>query len=144
MFTTSIAVKFVALLLEMKEKREILRPKYKSYPPEATSSIFNKFFFWWQIALFRKGFSTSLTVDDLFVLDKHLAAEHLQDLLQSAWQKGDSLLHSMGHSLPLPGTNYDRDCSYRQRSTLALFLDLEDAQMAHLLGDFSEAVPHGF
>ena len=87
--TTSIVVKFLALLLEIKEKRGILRPQYQSYPPEATSGIFNKFFFWWQNSLLRKGFSNSLTVDDLFVLDKHLAAEYLQDLLQTAWYKGN-------------------------------------------------------
>ena len=87
-FTTSIVLKFFLLVLEVKEKRRILRPQFKSYPPEATSGIFNKFFFLWQNSLFRKGFSNSITVDDLFVLDKHLTSDYLQDLLQSAWYRG--------------------------------------------------------
>ena len=96
-FTAGLAVKFVNLVLEATEKRWILRPQYAAYPPEATSGIFNRCFFWWQNSLFRKGFSNTLVIDDLFVLDKHLNAEYLQVFLQSAWAKG---LSTFGESGP--------------------------------------------
>lgn len=95
-FTATVALKLVLLLLEAIEKRWILQPTYKSYPPEAISGIYNKSFFWWLNSLFRKGFSTVLTVDDLFTLDKGLTAEYLQERLQRNWVKRSSpvLVHS--------------------------------------------------
>ena len=87
-FTTGVCVKSINLVLEAIEKRSILLAPYKDYPPEVTSSIFSKCFFSWQIPLFRKGFSSTLTVDDLFILDKHLSSDYLQAVLQSAWEKG--------------------------------------------------------
>lgn len=87
-FTVAVAVKTVLLVLEASEKRRILRPEYQAYPPEATSGIFSRFFFWWQIPLFQTGFSKSLSVDDLFQLDRHLASDFLQASMQSAWTKG--------------------------------------------------------
>ncbi|KAL9085185.1 MAG: hypothetical protein Q9165_007716 [Trypethelium subeluteriae] len=95
--TTSTCIKCVLLVLEAIEKRSILKASYKSYPPEATSSIFSKLFFSWQWPLFRKGFSTTLAIDDLFLLDKHLNSDYLHYLLQSAWEKalGDKASQSL-------------------------------------------------
>lgn len=87
-FTATCGLKIVILLLEAVEKRWILRPKYKTYPPEAISGIYNKSFFWWLNPLFRRGFSKLLFIEDLFTLDKHLAAEYLQERLQRTWDKG--------------------------------------------------------
>jgi ATP-binding cassette, subfamily C (CFTR/MRP), member 1 len=87
-FTATVGLKFVILLLEAIEKRWILRPKYKAYPPEAISGIYNKSFFGWLNPLFRRGFSNILFIEDLFTLDKHLAAEYLQGRLQGAWDRG--------------------------------------------------------
>lgn len=95
-FTATVALKAVILLLEAVEKRWILQPKYKAYPPEAVSGIYNRSFFWWLNQLFQRGFSKLLFIDDLFTLDKHLAAEYLQERLQGAWDKGLSpaLIHT--------------------------------------------------
>lgn len=87
-FTASVGLKVVILLLEAIEKRRILQQKYKAYPPEAISGLYNKGFFWWLNSLFRRGFSKLLFIEDLFTLDKHLAAEYLQEKLQGAWDKG--------------------------------------------------------
>ncbi|OCL10209.1 hypothetical protein AOQ84DRAFT_3965, partial [Glonium stellatum] len=84
-FTVTVAVKLLLVLLEAKEKQSILQPEYACYPPEATSGIYNRSFFWWQNTLFRKGFSNALSIDSLFTLDKHLMSEYMQDKFQSAW-----------------------------------------------------------
>ncbi|OCL14026.1 putative multidrug resistance protein MDR [Glonium stellatum] len=87
-FTATVGVKVAILLLEAVEKRWILRPKYKAYPPEATSGIYNRSFFWWLNSLFRSGFSKLLFVEDLFILDKHLTSEYLQERFHLAWGRG--------------------------------------------------------
>lgn len=93
-FTAGVGIKTAMLSLEANDKRDILRSKYRDYPPEATSGIFNRSLFWWQNELFLKGFRKLLFIDDLFTLDKHLTSEHLQDLFQSAWNKGAATLLS--------------------------------------------------
>jgi len=87
-FTSAIAVKAILLILEAIQKTRILRPEYQIYPPEATSGIINRSFFWWLNALFLKGFSKTLLLEDLFSLDEQLLAEYLQNVLDSAWKKG--------------------------------------------------------
>ena len=101
-FTAGVCIKCANLLLEATEKRSILKLPYKDFPPEATSGILSKCFFSWQWPLFRKGFSNTLTIDDLFILDKHLRSNYLQDLLHSAWEKGLSSRPS-NRLLRLPG-----------------------------------------
>ncbi|PMD29625.1 hypothetical protein L207DRAFT_615485 [Hyaloscypha variabilis F] len=86
-FTAGVAVKFVLLLLEAVEKRRILLPSYKSYPFEATSGIFSRCFFCWLSPLFRRGLSKTLSLDDLYRLDKHLLSGYLDHLLNNAWLK---------------------------------------------------------
>ena len=83
--TVGVVVKAMLLLLEMLEKHDILAPTLEVSPPEATAGIFNKFFFWWLNSLFREGFSRTLAVEDLFILDKHLKSRYLETILQSAW-----------------------------------------------------------
>lgn len=87
--TVAVLVKFAILCLEAVQKRRMLRPDYQTYPPEAVSGIINRSFFWWLNKLFKRGYSKTLRLDDLFALDKHLLAEYLQQLLGSAWNKGN-------------------------------------------------------
>jgi ATP-binding cassette, subfamily C (CFTR/MRP), member 1 len=91
-FTAGVAVKFVLLLLEVAEKRRILLPSYQSYPFEATSGLFSRFFFCWLNPLFHKGLSKTLSLDDLYGLDKHLVSDYLDNLLNSAWLKGHTTI----------------------------------------------------
>jgi hypothetical protein len=84
----AVVVKSIVLVLEALDKRRSLRPEYRAYPPEATSSIYNRSFFWWLNPLFRQGYSRELDVDDLFVLDKHLGASYGYQRFHAAWSSG--------------------------------------------------------
>lgn len=86
--SAALGVKLLLFLLEAVEKRSILKRKYSGYPPEATSGVFNKFFFWWLNPLFRAGFSKILAVDDLFMLEKNLNSKRLSNALETSWNKG--------------------------------------------------------
>ncbi|KAK3322938.1 P-loop containing nucleoside triphosphate hydrolase protein [Apodospora peruviana] len=81
----SVIVKAAVLVLEALNKTRLLHQKYRAYPPEATSGIFNRSFFWWLNPLFRSGFGRVLGVDDLFTLDKHLQASYLHTRFRAAW-----------------------------------------------------------
>lgn len=89
--TTATAIKLFLLLLEASEKRGFLAPRYKVLSSEDTSGVINRFFFWWQIPLFRSGYNKSLLPNDLFVLDKHLNSRYLLSLLQTLWNDGKLL-----------------------------------------------------
>lgn len=93
LFSTNVAVKLLFLNLEVHSKRHILLPKFAAYPPEATSSDLNRWFFWWQNSLFIQGFTKNLSVDDLFPLDKQFASETLQNLFQPAWDQSKQLFY---------------------------------------------------
>ena len=96
-FTAAVAVKLVLLLLEAVEKRRILLPIYQSYPFEATSGILGRWFFCWLNPLFRRGLSRTLSLDDLYGLDKHLTSGFLDRVINSAWLKG-SIAHSLSRN----------------------------------------------
>ncbi|KAK3903067.1 ABC transporter [Staphylotrichum tortipilum] len=85
----AVVVKSVVLVLEALSKRRLLRPEYQLYPPEATSSIYNRSFFWWLNPLFRQGFGHELALDDLSVLDKHVRAAYSYKLFETAWSSVD-------------------------------------------------------
>ncbi|MCJ1314026.1 hypothetical protein MMC25_007706 [Agyrium rufum] len=86
-FTCTVAVRCLMLVLESWEKRSILVPMYKEYSKEATSGTFSRSVFLWLTSLFLNGYSKVLSMNDLFVLDKHLYAEDLQRDLQQAWDQ---------------------------------------------------------
>ncbi len=87
-FTSSIALKAVMILLESTEKRTILKPHYKGYPLEATSGVFSRSIFWWLSSLFLQGYRKVLYLGDLFPLDRELYSESLYERLQFAWANG--------------------------------------------------------
>ncbi|KAF1848738.1 P-loop containing nucleoside triphosphate hydrolase protein [Cucurbitaria berberidis CBS 394.84] len=95
-FATRVAVKVFLAIFEARGKRMLLLPEFADCPPEATSGVYKRTSFWWLNELFKKGFSNSLTVDDLFHLDKHLKADYLHHSLGSAW---DRLTRASPHSL---------------------------------------------
>jgi len=86
-FNTRVGVKLILAIIEARPKRRLLLPSFSSYPPEATSGPYKRALFWWLNALFKKGYSESLTVDDLFHLDKHLQSDYLHHLLGSKWDR---------------------------------------------------------
>ncbi|KAF2267153.1 hypothetical protein CC78DRAFT_566318 [Lojkania enalia] len=87
LFTTRVGVKLFLAIFEARGKKNILLPEFANCPPEATSGVYSRALFWWQNQLLRKGFSNTLSVDDLFNLDKHLRSECLQNVIQGSWNK---------------------------------------------------------
>lgn len=85
--TTSIVIKTAAVVVEAVEKRSILRDKWKAASPEATSGFYGLAFFVWLNPLFFKGYSKSLEVEELFVLDKHLSSDFLYSRIKPAWER---------------------------------------------------------
>lgn len=88
LFTTRAGIKVFLAIFEARSKAHLLLPGYTDFPPEAGSGVYNRSLFWWQNALLKKGYSNILSIDDLFQLDKHLRAEHLHELIKTAWDKG--------------------------------------------------------
>jgi hypothetical protein len=86
--TAAVVVKAFVLVLEALGKQRLLRPEYQDYPPEATSGIYNRSFFWWLNPLFRLGFRRVLDINDLFTLDKHLQASYCFKRFRVAWASG--------------------------------------------------------
>ncbi|KMP02660.1 canalicular multispecific organic anion transporter 1 [Coccidioides immitis RMSCC 2394] len=86
-FTVTVALKVIILVLEAAPKRGILKPEYQAYPPEATSGVINRSFFWWVNPLFWFGYSNLLSIENLFNLDKHLVSERVHQRMEAAWSK---------------------------------------------------------
>lgn len=84
-FNTRVGVKLILAIIEARPKRRLLLPVFSNGPPESTSGPYKRALFWWLNALFKKGYSESLSVDDLFHLDKHLQSDYLHHLLGSSW-----------------------------------------------------------
>ncbi|KAF3384453.1 Metal resistance protein YCF1 [Penicillium rolfsii] len=85
--TVAVGGKLMLVILEAIEKRRILKTEFAGYPPEATAGLYNRSLFWWLNPLFKKGFSSFLSVEDLFVLDKELSSERLLALFEERWSK---------------------------------------------------------
>ena len=119
------------LVLESWNKKQILRPEYQTYPPEAVSGIISRLFFWWQLPLFRQGYSKSLTVNDLFPLDKHLSSSYLQTAMQSAWMKGlTTLTQPCPHPMRLSQLSNSTTCSRSEAAQHVVLPVSEDAKVA--------------
>ncbi|KAH6713295.1 putative multidrug resistance protein, partial [Leptodontidium sp. MPI-SDFR-AT-0119] len=87
LFTASVAIKAVLLVLESRSKRSYLSAPYNVYSPETTGGIFNRSFFWWINPILVTGFRRLLTLDDLFQTDASLLSEPLGDRMQASWSK---------------------------------------------------------
>lgn len=88
-------MKLFLAVFEARGKGSLLLPGYCNDTPEAAAGVYNRSLFWWQNALFKKGFSKTLSIDDLYQLDKYLHAEHLHHVIGSAWARGE--FHIMLH-----------------------------------------------
>jgi ATP-binding cassette subfamily C (CFTR/MRP) protein 1 len=85
--TVLVGLKVLLLILEAKSKRRFLKSPYRSYPPEATSSIINRSFYWWLNPIFAAGFRRILTLDDLFSVDDKLSSNLLRTEMRNSWTK---------------------------------------------------------
>lgn len=87
-FTCTVALRCVMVVLESTEKRSILIQPCKGYSKESTSGTFNRGVFFWLSSLLLNGYKHVLSLGDLYPLDKHLYSETLQGKFQSAWDNG--------------------------------------------------------
>jgi ATP-binding cassette subfamily C (CFTR/MRP) protein 1 len=88
-FTASVVLKFIVLLLETFEKRSLLEHEYADYPPEATAGVYNRNFFVWLCPLLVQGFSKELDVNQLDPNDKALIPDTGLHKLQERWNKSN-------------------------------------------------------
>ena len=84
--TASVVVKTILVVVEAIEKRNILRAKWKGAPPWELAGFYNKSFFLWLNPLFLKGYRSTLEVEELYTLDKHLTSEYLYPRVKTAWE----------------------------------------------------------
>jgi ATP-binding cassette, subfamily C (CFTR/MRP), member 1 len=77
LFTTSVAIKAVLILLESQNKTRWMRWDAKDHSPEETAGLFGLSAFAWVNRLFLRGYSRILSLSDLFPLDQHMAANAL-------------------------------------------------------------------
>lgn len=87
MFTTSLAIKAILLVLEAKEKRRYLNNTDRKRSPEETSSVFSQSVFWWLNTLFLTGFRGVLSLDDLYPIDEEMSSEHLAESFARTWAR---------------------------------------------------------
>ncbi|KAK2033917.1 ABC transporter [Colletotrichum zoysiae] len=86
-FTSTLVLRAVMVLLESTEKRRILVPRHKGYSKEVTSGTFNRSVFFWLTSLFVNGYRNILRLDDLYPLDPELASGPVYRKLADVWDK---------------------------------------------------------
>ena len=87
MLLVATVIKSSLLVLELKEKREMLIAKEEFNAPEATSGFFNRLVFWWLNPLLLRGYKTPLQEDSLFEVQPSLIGEQELLALYDKWEK---------------------------------------------------------
>lgn len=85
LFSSSLALKLMVLLIEAAEKRKDLISKDKKYGPEETSGMYSRSLFWWLNSLLRRGYGEVLGDKDLFPITQDMLAENVSARFQRAW-----------------------------------------------------------
>ncbi|KXH38580.1 ABC transporter [Colletotrichum salicis] len=83
--TAALAVQVLILVLETKNKREILADAYRSFSREATSGLLSRGLFWWLRHLLSDGSRRILAVEDLESINEKLRSSKLSSKLQVRW-----------------------------------------------------------
>jgi len=68
-FSVTIGVRVLLLILEALGKRRLLKPMYKDSSPESTTGVIGQSMFWWLHPLLRRGYSVVISMSDLMTLD---------------------------------------------------------------------------
>jgi ATP-binding cassette, subfamily C (CFTR/MRP), member 1 len=84
-FTTSLALKLLLLLLEAKRKNSYLASTEAQRGPEETSGAFGRVLFLWLISLINTGYRKILSLKDLYPLDEDLRSETVSARFEAAW-----------------------------------------------------------
>lgn len=107
-FTASLAMKVVILVLEAQRKAKWVTWDSKDHSPEETSGIYSLGVYFWLNRLFLDGYHKILEISDLYPLDKNMAADHL--FRRFTWHMNNAklkgrkldLIKILGRSLVVP------------------------------------------
>lgn len=88
LFTVTFALWVVLLQLESFQKWNHVTFPPESIPPEERQGIFGRTFFWWLMPMFFKGYSRTISMDDLFAIDDDLKGTRLHERLLKSWHSG--------------------------------------------------------
>lgn len=108
LFTATIAVKAILVLLESLHRRSWLRWDWKTHSPEETSGLYGLGTFLWLGPLFKMGYGKVLDVSDLFPIDNSISVQNLQasitQCVESNALQGDKngLAKELSRSLIVP------------------------------------------
>ncbi|KAK6854265.1 hypothetical protein PG995_009358 [Apiospora arundinis] len=78
-FTASVALKVVILLLEARRKKSFTKWDEKEHSPEETSGLYSLGVFFWLNRIFIDGYSKILQIDDLYPLDSGMRGRVLDE-----------------------------------------------------------------
>lgn len=91
-YTATIAIKFIILVLEAKEKRSYSSPEYSNNSPEEYSGLYSQGVFWWLNRLIWQGTRNVLQPRDLYSLPDDMTAESLGPRFWSQWTKREKAI----------------------------------------------------
>jgi ATP-binding cassette, subfamily C (CFTR/MRP), member 1 len=86
LFSAQLGIKLALLALEGQQRRSYPTQDYAALSPESTSGIISRSFLWWINLFLYQGFSTLISVDDLFELDDELRSDQVAKRLQQEWE----------------------------------------------------------
>jgi ATP-binding cassette subfamily C (CFTR/MRP) protein 1 len=92
LLSSSTATKIILLCLEQRPKERTVKLGV-GYSPEEISGILGRIVVWWLIPLFRKGYKSIITQEDLFPLDQDLRAETTSKAVAECWEKCQFILN---------------------------------------------------
>jgi ATP-binding cassette subfamily C (CFTR/MRP) protein 1 len=110
LFTTTVVVKVVLILLESQPKSKWVQWDIKEHSPEETSGIFGLAAFIWLNRVFFAGYRKILAIADLLPLDQSMTTEALQlrlmDHIEASSSKGQKfgLAKALAKTLAVPLT----------------------------------------
>lgn len=85
LYTLAFIVKIVLFAIESLPKRQIATSPHYDASPEARADMVNRALFWWINPIFIRGYSSTLEVPDLPVLDNSLSAKNSHSVLSHQW-----------------------------------------------------------
>jgi hypothetical protein len=85
--STTLALKFLLVVMESPSKASILAKPWRDGSPERLAGIISRAFFWWISPVLVTGYSMILTSDALPRLDHDLSSEHLRSRAIQAWDR---------------------------------------------------------
>ncbi|KAJ5639919.1 P-loop containing nucleoside triphosphate hydrolase protein [Penicillium longicatenatum] len=88
-FAVSLLSRTGVVILEAAEKRSLLKKPFSGSAIEATSGIFNRSLYLWVGGLLWKGSKTTLTVDNLPILDDDIKGASNPETLLEKWNKAN-------------------------------------------------------